>query len=153
MIEFPRDSHALFVCNASINRSPMAAAVFTAKMKAHSYPCRVETAALLSEMEGMPASRAWRAVVPAKAYDLSQHRSRFLGKDGVYTPETFFFCMDELITYNVKCFPKVDASRVHIVNGPQGVIDPQGFGTPAYVDCFTQIYAGVDKLIKKLDMR
>ncbi len=154
MIPFPRGVHALFVCSAGINRSPMAAAVFKSKMDAMKFDCKVEYAALHSMFAGMSPAAMWRSVPVARDYEIRAHRSRFLGQDGVYGDATLFFGMDEHVVDGVRGYPRVDAARVHLFNPPNGVFDPQSAQTrEAFTACFTQIHTGVDKLIAKLDMQ
>ena len=154
MIEFPRGTHVLFVCNAGINRSSMACAVFKAKMSAFKFDCKVEYAALYSAFAGVTPADMWRGVPVARDYNLREYRSRFIGQDGVYNERTLFFGMDEHVVDGIRGYPRIDEVRVRLFNPPNGVFDPQSAQTrEAFAACFTQIHTGVDKLIASLDMQ
>lgn len=153
-ILMPKGSNVLFVCNANINRSPMAAAIFADKSKAYGYDYCVASVGIMDMTVGASAARQWKSVPGAEGYDLSHHRSRYLYGPDVYTSETFFFCMEQSVVATVLRAPNVQTDRVHLLNPPDGIFDPIIPGTPrAFSDCFTQLYTSIDKLLDRIDLQ
>lgn len=140
--------HIVFVCYANKNRSPMAAALFAAKMKLRGFECRVESAGCVGF--SFRAAEEWSQLEETKMYDLSGHFSRHVS-EVLWTEETLFACMDEDVRDHMRSIPGMVFANLLLVNPPHGVFDPQSSGSlSAYRKCFQEIKVGVDQLIATL---
>ena len=140
-----KGGHVVFVCMGNIHRSPLAAAMFKARVEARGFPCIVESAGII-DVGSKPAASEWATHKFAKTFDLSAHRSRHISAVK-YTPETFFVCADTLILLDVSRLDGISEERVLPLNSFCGVCDPQYHG---YDTCFTQIHTGIAMLVEKL---
>ena len=140
-----RGGHVVFVCMGNIHRSPLAAAMFKARMEARKFPCVIESAGTI-DVGSQPAASEWAVHQFAKIFDLSVHRSRHISAVK-YTPQTFFVCADTLIQMEVSRLDGVSKERVLPLNNFGGVCDPRYNG---YDTCFTQIHTGIQMLERTL---
>ena len=151
MIKLERGGHVVFLCAANIIRSPMAAAIFTYKMKARGFDCFVESAGVMKMGYSTGAASLWKQVPMAERFDLSSHRSRHISEVS-YKATTFFACAGSNVVDQALKLERVDPGRVLILNGRHGgIADPVHDPTvQGFKDCFTQIYTSIDKFVKEI---
>jgi protein-tyrosine phosphatase len=147
-MKFGKGSHIIFLCQGNIHRSPLAEAMFKARMKALDIDCKIESAGVLDLGFSTGAAPEWRDFGPAQQYDLSKHRSRYI-MSVPYTDKTFFACVDEGVAADIRRASKVSLDRVFLLNPPHGVDGPR---LSSYQDCFVQIHTGIAKLMEKLGL-
>ena len=140
--------HIVFVCYANKNRSPMAAALFAAKMGERGIDCRVESAGCANY--NFRAAEEWSQLEETKMFDLSDHFSRHVSLVS-WTKDTLFACLDEEVRDHMRSIPNIVFANLLLVNPPHGVFDPESsHSLPAYRKCFQEIESGVDQLVAML---
>jgi protein-tyrosine phosphatase len=140
-------THVVFICAANINRSPMAAAVFAARIKEHGYACNIESAGYLPAMSGRRASEMWLSVPKARPYDLSEHRSRHMSTL-VLTNDSHVVCLDPDVERFCRGLKNLDYRKLRVLSPPEGIFDPIMHGTiDGYDSCLSRIEKGVDDLV------
>jgi len=142
--------HIVFVCVGNRTRSPLAAAHFAQKMRLRGFDCKIESAGTMVGVNGMRATLVWSQLEETRGYDLSKHRSRYIGTLDL-TKDTFLACLDDDSERDVRCSPIIEQSRVRLLYSTRGVFDPSD--NPflnAYRECFRQIDIGIDRLIEEI---
>ncbi|MDP2648809.1 MAG: hypothetical protein U1D26_02525 [Patescibacteria group bacterium] len=137
--------HVVFVCVLNVDRSPLAEAMFRAKMKGLGWDCHIESAGILA-IEGQPAAPEWRTHHFARNFDLSDHLSRGVSVVA-YTDKTFFVCVDQIVHAFASGLEGVSEERVLLLH-PRGVPSPR---EASYDTIFTLIHAGIAMLCHELD--
>lgn len=121
---------AIFICSGNICRSPMAAAIFTAELRA-----RDERGAAISMstlgLHGRPASRNAIAAVAEFGLNLEGHRSQPVSAGLLKHADVIFVMQDAHREHVLRVAPSV-APRIRLLGaydpdgGPEEIEDPVG---------------------------